>query len=134
MLLSIVCLQYPQKGKIEAVLQYSCLICCADVFLPCPLFVFLRISITFRRMDQTKRPVDYVPEPDLQGIKPLAYDVEKTNGPKSERHRRRHSNRRGGNNNMAVRGPSGRDDLSPRSEPYYSNRSQRGPGNWRRSG
>ncbi|KAF7830393.1 RNA demethylase ALKBH9B-like [Senna tora] len=35
-----------------------------------------RISITFRRMDVSKRPTRYVPEPDLQGIQPLAYEVD----------------------------------------------------------
>ncbi|KAK6922616.1 hypothetical protein RJ641_010920 [Dillenia turbinata] len=29
------------------------------------------ISITFRRMEVAKRPVDYAPEPDLQGLEPL---------------------------------------------------------------
>lgn len=84
-------------------------------------------------MDESKRPVDYAPEPDLQGIQPLSYDVENTNGPKAERHRKRHSNRRG-NNNMVVRGSTWRGDFSPYSEPHHSNRGQRGPGNWRRLG
>ncbi|KAL2906753.1 RNA demethylase ALKBH5 [Bienertia sinuspersici] len=32
------------------------------------------ISITFRRMDESKRPDYYSPEPDLQGLEPLCYD------------------------------------------------------------
>uniref|UniRef100_A0A0D6QUJ5 Fe2OG dioxygenase domain-containing protein n=1 Tax=Araucaria cunninghamii TaxID=56994 RepID=A0A0D6QUJ5_ARACU len=32
-----------------------------------------RISITFRKMDQSKLPYNFVPEPDLQGIEPLSY-------------------------------------------------------------
>ncbi|KNA21113.1 hypothetical protein SOVF_046320 isoform D [Spinacia oleracea] len=34
------------------------------------------ISITFRRMDESKRPLNYVPEPDLQDLEPLCYDEE----------------------------------------------------------
>ncbi|PON39183.1 Alpha-ketoglutarate-dependent dioxygenase AlkB-like [Parasponia andersonii] len=106
----------------------------ADVARHCvPAVPTKRISITFRRMDESKRPVGYAPEPDLQGIQPLSYDLERTNGPKSERHRKRHSNRRG-NNSMVGSGSGGRSDLSPYSETRYSNRGQRGPGNWRRSG
>ena len=33
-----------------------------------------RISITFRKMDESKRPVGFTPDPDLQGIKPLPYE------------------------------------------------------------
>ncbi|XP_059653444.1 RNA demethylase ALKBH9B-like [Cornus florida] len=32
-----------------------------------------RISITFRKMDESKLPYNYLPEPELQGIKPLVY-------------------------------------------------------------
>lgn len=32
-----------------------------------------RISITFRKMDQSKFPYEFVPEPDLQDIQPLSY-------------------------------------------------------------
>ncbi|CAH2036201.1 unnamed protein product [Thlaspi arvense] len=34
-----------------------------------------RISITFRKMDESKRPVWFTPEPDLQGIQPLPYEL-----------------------------------------------------------
>ena len=47
-----------------------------------------RISITFRRMDEFKRPVGYVAEPDLQGIQPLSYEADNTrriNASKPER-------------------------------------------------
>jgi len=33
-----------------------------------------RISITFRKMDESKRPVGFTPEPDLEEIKPLPYE------------------------------------------------------------
>ncbi|XP_062102561.1 RNA demethylase ALKBH9B [Humulus lupulus] len=109
----------------------------ADVAKHCvPAVPKKRISITFRRMDEWKRPNDYAPEPDLEGIEPLPYDVaEKSNGPQVvEHHRRRYPNRRGGQNNMAARGSAGRSDFSPHSETHYPYRGQRGPGNWRRSG
>ncbi|KFK36051.1 hypothetical protein AALP_AA4G071500 [Arabis alpina] len=34
-----------------------------------------RISITFRKMNESKRPVWFTPEPDLQGIQPLPYEL-----------------------------------------------------------
>ncbi|XP_073041217.1 RNA demethylase ALKBH9B-like [Primulina eburnea] len=37
-----------------------------------------RISITFRKMDRSKWPVDYIPEPDLQGLQPLPDHVDKS--------------------------------------------------------
>jgi len=55
--------------------------------LPFPPCICHRISITFRKMDEAKRPVGFVPEPDLQGIQPLSYELDKTrklNSPKSE--------------------------------------------------
>ncbi|XVF18015.1 hypothetical protein REPUB_Repub10bG0175000 [Reevesia pubescens] len=58
-----------------------------------------RISITFRRMDELKRPIGYAPESDLQGIEPLFYDAEKPKrlySPKSNRHVKRQTFRREG--------------------------------------
>ncbi|KAL9461720.1 hypothetical protein AB3S75_004670 [Citrus x aurantiifolia] len=50
----------------------------ADVAKHCvPAVPTKRISITFRKMDESKRPFGFVPEPDLQGIQPLPYDAEK---------------------------------------------------------
>ncbi|KAF8101124.1 hypothetical protein N665_0210s0059 [Sinapis alba] len=47
----------------------------ADVAKHCvPAVPKKRISITFRKMDESKRPVGFTPEPDLQGIKPLPYE------------------------------------------------------------
>ncbi|KAE9586903.1 hypothetical protein Lal_00004840 [Lupinus albus] len=47
----------------------------ADVAKHCvPAVPTKRISITFRRMDVSKRPSGYVEEPDLQGIQPLVYE------------------------------------------------------------
>ncbi|XP_030497196.2 RNA demethylase ALKBH9B [Cannabis sativa] len=110
----------------------------ADVAKHCvPAVPAKRISITFRRMDESKRPNDYAPEPDLEGIVPLPYDVaaEKTNGPKVVDHpRKRYSDRRGNHNNMAARGSAGRGDVSQHSEYHNPIWGQRGPANWRRSG
>lgn len=62
----------------------------AFVFYLCiHCYNLFRISITFRRMDEIKRPVGYVAEPDLQGIQPLSYEVDKTrriNASKPERY------------------------------------------------
>lgn len=40
----------------------------------CCLGCAFRISITFRKMDESKRPVGFTPEPYLEGIKPLPYE------------------------------------------------------------
>jgi len=62
----------------------------ADVAKHCvPTVPAKRISITFRRMDEFKRPVGYAAEPDLQGIQPLSYEVDNTrriNASKPERY------------------------------------------------
>ncbi|KAJ6840479.1 RNA demethylase ALKBH5 [Iris pallida] len=47
----------------------------ADVAKHCvPAVPTKRISITFRKMDQSKQPFGFKPEPDLQNIQPLQYD------------------------------------------------------------
>ncbi|KAE9446103.1 hypothetical protein C3L33_22034, partial [Rhododendron williamsianum] len=49
----------------------------ADVAKHCvPAVPTKRISITFRKMDESKRPVEFIPEPDLQGLQPLPYETE----------------------------------------------------------
>ncbi|XP_031095929.1 RNA demethylase ALKBH9B-like isoform X1 [Ipomoea triloba] len=61
----------------------------ADVAKHCvPAVPTKRISITFRRMDESKRPVGYVPDPDLQGLQPLSYEVDKYKKPKTVKPRR----------------------------------------------
>ncbi|XP_017630802.1 RNA demethylase ALKBH9B isoform X2 [Gossypium arboreum] len=102
----------------------------ADVAKHCvPAVPTKRISITFRRMDELKRPIGYAPESDLQGIEPLSYDAERPKGfnsPKSER---------------PVRQPFRREDkreakgLTENNEPSEwrsSTRPQRGPSYRRR--
>uniref|UniRef100_A0A7N0ZW74 Fe2OG dioxygenase domain-containing protein n=1 Tax=Kalanchoe fedtschenkoi TaxID=63787 RepID=A0A7N0ZW74_KALFE len=50
----------------------------ADVAKHCvPAVPTKRISITFRRMDESKRPVGFVPEQDLHAIQPLSYEVDR---------------------------------------------------------
>ncbi|KAK6258227.1 Alpha-ketoglutarate-dependent dioxygenase AlkB-like - like 2 [Theobroma cacao] len=103
----------------------------ADIAKHCvPAVPTKRISITFRRMDESKRPVGYASEPDLQGIEPLSYDAEKPrrlNSPKSDRHVKRQPFRREGR--KEARGlPEGNEQLEPRS----SNWSRRAPANKRR--
>ncbi|KAL6551965.1 hypothetical protein OROGR_008119 [Orobanche gracilis] len=49
----------------------------ADMAKHCvPAVPSKRISITFRKMDDSKRPFGYVTEPDLQGLQPLSDDVD----------------------------------------------------------
>lgn len=74
-------------------------------------------------MDESKRPVWYTPEPDLQDIQPLSY--EEDNGYRS----RRQSTRRG--DNLESGGPSERS--YSRSEPRDSTWRGRGSGSrWNR--
>ncbi|XP_042519224.1 RNA demethylase ALKBH9B-like, partial [Macadamia integrifolia] len=49
----------------------------ADVAKHCvPAVPTKRISITFRKMDESKRPFGFVQEPDLQGLQPLPYNLD----------------------------------------------------------
>ncbi|KAK2398875.1 2-oxoglutarate (2OG) and Fe(II)-dependent oxygenase superfamily protein [Trifolium repens] len=77
----------------------------ADVAKHCvPAVPTKRISITFRRMDESKRPSEYFPEPDLEGIQPLSYEAQQEEIIKStggqnrpnNHHDERRNNRRGG--------------------------------------
>ncbi|GKV41473.1 hypothetical protein SLEP1_g49005 [Rubroshorea leprosula] len=105
----------------------------ADVAKHCvPAVPTKRISITFRRMDESKRPMGYAPEPDLQGIEPLSYEAEKVkiSSPRSDRHTRKQLVRRGGK--TEARGVI---DSYERQEPEprYSNRTRRVTANERRT-
>jgi hypothetical protein len=128
------------KMVISVTLKWS-LVLRKKWLLICVLFVenFARISITFRRMDESKRPAGYIPEPDLQGIQPLAYEAEQeekksTVGENGENrphnHYMRRDNRRGGR--IDGMGSAPRSDRfseprewtqnSPRSAPTRNNR------------
>ncbi|VFQ93469.1 unnamed protein product [Cuscuta campestris] len=50
-----------------------------------------RILITFRKMAESKRPLGYVPDPDLQGLQPISYEVDKSKKSKTPRQRRQHN-------------------------------------------
>ncbi|XP_050228805.1 RNA demethylase ALKBH9B [Mercurialis annua] len=102
----------------------------ADVSKHCvPSVPMKRISITFRKMDETKRPNNFVPEPDLQGIEPLPYESDKTkrlNSPKSDPQRRRQSIEREGVEARGLR------ENGSQSERRYSSWNKRGSANKQR--
>ncbi|KAJ6367237.1 hypothetical protein OIU77_003577 [Salix suchowensis] len=94
----------------------------ADVAKHCvPSVPTKRISITFRKMDKAKLPIGFVPEPGLQGIQPLPYELDKTrlNSPKSEPYMKRWP--LGKEGKKEGRRPAENDSQS---EPYYSGQSR----------
>ncbi|KAK1304361.1 hypothetical protein QJS10_CPB11g00810 [Acorus calamus] len=83
----------------------------ADVAKHCvPAVPTKRISITFRRMDDRKRPIGFQPEPDLQHIQPLDYD---SDSPKNLQFLER-------NTPASQRTPVGNTNLNSEKEPYSS--------------
>ncbi|KAK7261005.1 hypothetical protein RIF29_27308 [Crotalaria pallida] len=104
----------------------------ADVAKHCiPAVPMKRISITFRKMDESKQPIGYAPEPDLLGIQPLVYDEKEKRStvPKPNRHSNRHKDRRGGR--IDAMGSASRSDRvwEPRE---LSQSSQRPANRWSR--
>jgi hypothetical protein len=103
----------------------------ADVAKHCvPAVPTKRISITFRKMDESKRPVEFIPEPDLQGLQPLSYETERSRRATPSRpnlHMNRQSFTREDNRDR-TRGLLGRG--SNHSEPQLQ--ITRGPSNRRR--
>ncbi|KAF5738126.1 hypothetical protein HS088_TW13G01021 [Tripterygium wilfordii] len=99
----------------------------ADVAKHCvPAVSTKRISITFRKMDESKRPIGFVPEPDLQGIRPLSYEtdeVKRFDSPKSDSRIKRQPFRREGE----VKGRGHSQRSYAQSEPHYSTRTRQGP-------
>ncbi|XAR73782.1 hypothetical protein NMG60_11007868 [Bertholletia excelsa] len=98
----------------------------ADVAKHCvPAVPNKRISITFRKMDEPKRPAGFVPEPDLQGLQPLPYEIDraKSSTPKSNLPGGQLPVRR--ENEYKARGSAGR--VRNYSEPRFQTR--RGPPN-----
>ncbi|XP_031116409.1 RNA demethylase ALKBH9B-like isoform X1 [Ipomoea triloba] len=99
----------------------------ADVAKHCvPSVPTKRISITFRRMDESKRPVGFVPEPDLQGLEPLSYEADRSRKSKdvySRRSMRKQAVRREENMDK-LKGSAERS-----SEPRYSGRNRQRPVN-----
>ncbi|KAG2323363.1 hypothetical protein Bca4012_058855 [Brassica carinata] len=91
----------------------------ADVAKHCvPAVPTKRISITFRKMDESKRPVWFTPEPDLEGIEPLPLDMNRSDSAaRSSGSSNNHngSNRRGG---YGRRGGGGGNNYETRG--YYN--------------
>lgn len=82
-------------------------------------------------MDESKRPIGYVEEPDLQGIQPLSYEGDKTkrlSAPKPERYMQKQSFRRPVYAEARVSSTAGDTHREPRESPW----SRRGPPNRRR--
>ncbi|KAK6798005.1 hypothetical protein RDI58_005707 [Solanum bulbocastanum] len=100
----------------------------ADVAKHCvPAVPTKRISITFRRMDESKRPTGYVPEHDLHGLQPLSYEADAQKKSSSSRPRvsaRKQSVRQEEESMERVKMPMRR-----HSEPRYPGRYRRGPAN-----
>ncbi|XP_057499795.1 RNA demethylase ALKBH9B-like isoform X1 [Actinidia eriantha] len=83
----------------------------ADVSKHCvPAVPNKRISITFRKMDESKRPIGFLPEPDLQGLQPLSYETEpsKRSTPSKSKPANRQSFRNEDNRDRIIKGSAGR--------------------------
>lgn len=99
----------------------------ADVAKHCvPAVRTKRISITFRRMDESKRPTGYVSEHDLQGLQPLSYeaDTQKKSNSSRPRYSARKQSVRQEESMERVRMPMRR-----HSEPRNTGQYRRGPAN-----
>lgn len=85
-------------------------------------------------MDASKRPIGYVPEPDLQGVQPVVFEGKRSNGSRDNRDVRdkRYNWNQNQNQNQNYRGrrndgkgpATGRDRNS---EPYESTQSAQRP-------
>lgn len=101
---------------------------CSYVYYVNNLLILIshRISITFRRMDESKRPTGYVSEHDLQGLQPLSYEARTQK--KSSFSRPRFSARK-----QSVRQEESMERVNMpmrrHSDPRYAGRYQRGPAN-----
>ncbi|XP_051141181.1 RNA demethylase ALKBH9B isoform X2 [Andrographis paniculata] len=94
----------------------------ADVAKHCvPAVPHRRVSITFRRMDVSKRPYGYAPEPDLVGIEPL-WD-EPHNNDESNKLSNEADNR---SSMVEVESRSKNSDEGDGWKPYSSSRTRRG--------
>lgn len=96
------------------------------------LLVFNRISITFRRMDESKRPHGYVPEPDLEGLQPLPYEPKRSKNLNSSNPRRYFKNHNSRREESQEDSPKVNGPVVRNSQPRQSNRFQRGPSDWHR--
>lgn len=100
----------------------------ADVTKHCiPGVPTKRISITFRRMDESKRPQGYVSEPDLEGLQPLPYGRERNKKLNSSSPRRYVKNHMGRREEREENYPKINGPIVRNSELRQSNRFRPGP-------
>ncbi|KAL2552709.1 2-oxoglutarate (2OG) and Fe(II)-dependent oxygenase superfamily protein [Forsythia ovata] len=99
----------------------------ADVAKHCvPAVPTRRISITFRKMDESKQPIGFVPEAELQGLQPLPYDVDTSKNYNRSKQSQFSKNQAVGREEKTDRGRG----LTGRySNARYSGRSRQGPVN-----
>ncbi|KAG6399797.1 hypothetical protein SASPL_141282 [Salvia splendens] len=98
----------------------------ADVAKHCvPAVPSKRISITFRRMDDTKRPMGYTPEPDLQGLQPLMDEEERSSNDNASRDGHISKRPADGGEPMVVDRGRGLASENPKSR--HSGRTRQGP-------
>lgn len=83
-----------------------------------------RISITFRRMDESKRPIGYVPEQDLQGLQPLSYEADRYEN--SNTFKPRHSTRKQLGTREANK-ETVKISIERNFKPHYFGRNRQGP-------
>ncbi|XP_059294513.1 RNA demethylase ALKBH9B-like [Lycium ferocissimum] len=97
----------------------------ADVAKHCVLAVpTKRISITFRRMDKSRRPIGYVPEEDLLDLRPLSYEADRYHKSRSSEpwHSTRKQLGRREENKETVKISLERNRM-----PWYMDRNRQGP-------
>ncbi|KAL2532435.1 2-oxoglutarate (2OG) and Fe(II)-dependent oxygenase superfamily protein [Abeliophyllum distichum] len=99
----------------------------ADVSKHCvPAVPTRRISITFRKMDESKQPIGFVPEAELQGLQPLPYAVDTSKNYNRSKQSQSSKNEAVGREEKTDRGRG----LTGRySNARYSGRSRQGPVN-----
>ncbi|KAL8046894.1 hypothetical protein ABFX02_08G203500 [Erythranthe guttata] len=108
----------------------------ADVAKHCvPAVPSRRISITFRKMDESKQPNGYVAEPDLQGLEPFSDGADTNSSTKNNKNastRPIHTPLQRPAFEREDRVDKGRGIIAERPDSRYSSRARQGPVNRRR--
>ncbi|KAL7143705.1 hypothetical protein ABFS83_08G209900 [Erythranthe nasuta] len=108
----------------------------ADVAKHCvPAVPSRRISITFRKMDESKQPNGYVAEPDLQGLEPFSDGADTNSSTRSNKNastRPVHTPLQRPAFEREDRVDKGRGIIAERPDSRYSSRARQGPVNRRR--
>ncbi|KAL7104049.1 hypothetical protein ACP275_08G220000 [Erythranthe tilingii] len=108
----------------------------ADVAKHCvPAVPSRRISITFRKMDESKQPYGYVAEPDLQGLEPFSDGADTNSSTRSNKNastRPVHTPLQRPAFEREDRVDKGRGIIAERPDSRYSSRARQGPVNRRR--